>query len=86
MCPDCGEKQPNMDDYDWGSREEVTATCNSCGRDYILSRKVSVSYGAVSLRTCSLCGHSMSRHAGGEGDRCAGDRYKGGALCNVCVG
>jgi len=85
-CPDCGAKQTDLDDHEWGTQEELTVSCGECGRDYLLSRQVSVSYGAASLRACSACGHSMSRHAGGEGDRCAGEFPSGGTACKVCVG
>ena len=35
---------------------------------------------------CQECGHEMRLHAGGVGDRCAGEFYAGGKVCKVCVG
>ena len=48
-CPACGETQRDLWDHDWGSREELTASCGSCGADYMLIRTVSVSYEAKVL-------------------------------------
>jgi hypothetical protein len=45
-CPKCGAVERDLDDYEWGSREELTATCDACGSDYTLCRRVSVSYEA----------------------------------------
>ena len=49
-CPECGARQTDLWDYEWGTREELTASCGSCGADYLLSREVAVDYYAHSLR------------------------------------
>ena len=45
-CPECGEAQSDLWDYVWGQREEMVVACGSCGVDYTLVRRVSVSYEA----------------------------------------
>ena len=49
LCPECEEAQGDLWDYDWGSREELVASCGECGADYILMRHVSVDYEAKKL-------------------------------------
>ena len=65
-CPTCGEIQRDLWDCDWGSREELTASCGSCGADYMLSRTVSVSYEAKALsvvvdarQRCFICSQTV---------------------------
>ena len=48
-CPECDEMIHDLDDHDWGSREDIVASCGSCGKDFVLSRRVSVSYSAARL-------------------------------------
>lgn len=45
-CPECGEPQTDLWDHDWGSHEEITTACGSCGKDYVLSRSITVRYSA----------------------------------------
>jgi hypothetical protein len=47
LCPECGARQRDLWDYDWNVNEEKVVPCGSCGKDYILSRQVSVTYYAV---------------------------------------
>jgi len=49
LCPECGESQGDLWDYDWGSRECLAAQCGECGADYTLMRHVSVRYEARKL-------------------------------------
>ena len=39
--------------HDWGSREELTTSCDSCGADYALVRRVSVDYEAFPVKAKS---------------------------------
>jgi len=47
-CPHCGHIEKDAWEIDFGSASDGDTyhTCNSCGRDYLLSRHVSVSYSA----------------------------------------
>lgn len=49
QCPACDARQRDLWDYDWGSRESIVTSCDSCGADYTLSRTVSVTYEARAL-------------------------------------
>ena len=58
-CPECGEAQGDLWDYDWGQRESLTASCWSCGKDYVLVRHVSAWYEARRLPApCPACGQT----------------------------
>lgn len=87
QCPECGATERDLDDHDWGTSEEIVTACNSCGEDYVLCRRVSVTYSACSVastRPCPECGHAMGLHVVGHG--CAGTVYEGGRVCGICVG
>jgi hypothetical protein len=64
-CPMCGAVQRDLWDCDWGSREELTVPCGSCGKDYILHRTVSVSYEAFNVHGDPAKGGPMSSEACG---------------------
>ena len=49
-CPVCGVIQRDLWDHDWSTREELTASCDSCGAGYTLVRTVSVTYEATALK------------------------------------
>jgi hypothetical protein len=48
-CPACGAVQRDLWDHDWSRHEDIVTSCDSCGKDYMLSRHVSVSYEASKL-------------------------------------
>jgi hypothetical protein len=43
-CPECGQIETDPEDHNWGSREDLVTSCGECGADYVLIRRVSVSY------------------------------------------
>ena len=63
-CPLCGALQKDLWEHDFGSREELTASCGTCGADYLLGRHVTVTYavrrpaacrGAAACNGCLVC-------------------------------
>lgn len=60
-CPECGEENGDLWDHDWGNREELTTSCGSCGKDFLIFRHITVRYEARPLkcdtidRRCSEC-------------------------------
>ena len=46
LCPWCGSVITDPDDYEWGNREGLTAECGECGNEFVLSRRIDVSYRA----------------------------------------
>lgn len=48
-CPYCDAAQADLWEHDWNLYEDVVTSCDSCGKDYMLSRHVSVSYSAAKL-------------------------------------
>ncbi len=54
LCPECNARQKDLWDHEWGSREELVTSCGTCGADYVLLRRVSVSYEARRLPPGSL--------------------------------
>jgi hypothetical protein len=70
-CPECGKPQRDLWDHNWGSREELTVSCGTCGADFVLSRIISVEYEArrigkrSALRdACASCGSSEHTDCG----------------------
>jgi len=62
-CPACNEPCRDPDDHDWGIREELVTSCDSCGKDFVLSRRVSVSYSASKVsQECES--HNRRRYSG----------------------
>jgi hypothetical protein len=65
LCPECEKVQGDLWDYEWGQKESLVATCGECGADYLLTRRVSVTYSAERIRKpmdapCAICGFSFT--------------------------
>jgi len=69
QCPVCGEAQRDLWDYDWGTREELTASCGSCNAQYTLIRHVSVSYEARPIGPVAVVADVDQARAGGSDQR-----------------
>ena len=54
ICPECGESQGDLWDYEFGSREELVTSCGSCGKDYVLHQRVTYDFAASAVAPCPV--------------------------------
>jgi hypothetical protein len=55
ICPYCGYKDPDWWEHFHRDDEDITTTCDSCGKEFEACKHVSISFSTYKIGVCRTC-------------------------------